>query len=522
VSDQAAAPPTTGDEATAGGASAAEASTSRGARLRRDGLLRAGVLSMVGLIALGSTRLVHMSLVTRATDKETVATVGSLITLAMAAGLFLPGGLASAASRFIPFHLARGDVAAARRTYRRLTLIGYAGALGLAAVVALIGVTVLHVDPADAIGVAALTAVYAAYSVAKGALYGFDRVTTYTWLEIAGSAVTVAVTVVVVVTGATAYLVPLVVGYAVLMVGSLVELRRRSTPGPDAEPGSATPSHARRELATFVWLASLGGFASGGLLQALPTVVGRFAAADEVAYVVAAVTLVGPLYFLPRALSMALFPTMARAHGAGDVDAMRRHVDVFTRALLVLLAPLFAAGILLAPEVLTLFGGSPYAAGAGLLQVLLLATYVVVIQVAAVNYLSGGDGVRIPVYSSVAGALVGLALVVPFGSQWGAAGVGVAYLVAVTVGAAGPLFTVWRRLAMGWTGPAVRSFAVVGVALVAAAALAAVDISGATSHVVTVLAAVVLAVAGSLVLRRDLGRILSARRGEAPAARTPS
>ena len=74
--------------------------------------------------------------------------------------------------------------------------------------------------------------------------------------------------------------------------------------------------------------------------------------------------LVAPLYFLPRALGMALFPAMAHAHGAGDTDAVRRHADLSTRALLVLLAPLFAAAIPLAREVLVLVIGAEYSAGA--------------------------------------------------------------------------------------------------------------------------------------------------------------
>ena len=81
------------------------------APIGRPRVVRAGLLSMVGLIALGLTRLVHISLVGRATDKPTVALVGTLIGVATTAGLFLPGGLASAASKFIPFHRGKGDPA---------------------------------------------------------------------------------------------------------------------------------------------------------------------------------------------------------------------------------------------------------------------------------------------------------------------------------------------------------------------------------------------------------------------------
>jgi O-antigen/teichoic acid export membrane protein len=221
---------------------------------------------------------------------------------------------------------------------------------------------------------------------------------------------------------------------------------------------------------------------------------------------------VAPLYFLPRALGMALFPAMAKAHGAGDVSAVRRHADIFTRALLVVLAPLFAAGLLIAPEALALFGGREYAGGAGVLRVILLATYVAVVQVAAVNALSSGDGVRIPVWSSVIGAVVGLLALIPLGPRFGAAGVALAYLIAIAVGAAGPLAVAWRRFEMAWAGPTIRSFAVVLAALLVGQA---VDRTGGPYGsgriAIDILAAIAVAVAGGLLLRAEITRVLAAR-----------
>lgn len=471
-------------------------------------MVRAGLLSMVGLVALGGTRLVHGSLISRATDQETYGLVGTLIGLAMTVSLFLPGGLASAASRFIPFHRGAGDEAAARSAYRVLTLAGYACAAGLGVNVALIATTLDGVTAQDAVAVGLLAAVFSAYSVAKSALYGFDRVVPYTWLEIAGSVVAIGATVVVVATGARAYLMPLTLGYAVLMLGALVVLRR----GRRSPSGSGVLRLDLKEMAVYVGLASLGGLASAGLLQALPVVANRFTTLTEVSYVAASVTLVAPLYFLPRALSMALFPAMAKAHGAGDTDVVRRHADIFTRALLVLLAPVFAVGVLISPEVLTLFGGGEYAQGAGVLRVILLATYVAVVQVAAVNALSSGDGFRIPVWASVVGAVVGLVAVLPLGSWLGGIGVAVAYLVAIVVGAAVPLGVVWRRFSLAWTGPAVRSLAVVLAAVVLAAVLDALGWVGAGRAGLDVAAALGLAAVGAGLLWRDIAAILAVRR----------
>ena len=58
-----------------------------------------------------------------------------------------------------------------------------------------------------------------------------------------------------------------------------------------------------------------------------------------------------------------------------------------------------------------------------------------------VNALSSGTRrqVRIPVASTVIGCAVGLALVVPLGREFGAAGLSAADLIALAIGAAGPI-----------------------------------------------------------------------------------
>jgi O-antigen/teichoic acid export membrane protein len=481
---------------------------------RGSAVVRSGLLSMVGLVALGGARLVHGSLVSHATDHETYARVGTLIGLAMTVSLIFPAGLASAASRYISFHIGAGDRATASAAYRVLTLAGGACALLLAALVGALATLLPGVSSADVAAVALLTAVYAGYSVAKGALYGFDRLVAYTWLEVTGSLVTVGATAIVVTSGAHAYLVPFIIGNAVLMLGSPVILRasreRVAVAGSEA-PRARPPARLDiRELAVWVGLASLGGGASGGLLQILPVLAGRFTTQVQVAYFVAAVTLVAPLLFLPRALSLALFPAMARAHGAGDVDVVRRHADISTRALLALLAPIFAAGIFLAPEVLLLFGGGQYIDGAPVLRLLLLATFTGAVQVAAVNSLSSGDAVRIPVYASVAGAVVGLLVLVPLGHWFASMGVGAAYLLAVAITATVPIAATWRRYRMAWTGPVTRSFAVVVVALVVAELLGT-SRSGADRIGLDALCAAATLVASWLILRRDIAAVLAAR-----------
>jgi O-antigen/teichoic acid export membrane protein len=477
------------------------------ASIGRPRVVRAGLLSMVGLVALGLTRLVHISLVGRATDKATVALVGTLIGVATTAGLFLPGGLASAASKFIPFHRGKGDSGTAWAVHRLLSWSGIVTAVALGTIVGAGTGVLLDLSPADTAAVSVLTAVFSVYSIEKGALYGFDRVAPYARLEIAGSVVAIGSTVVVVTVGGHAYLAPLILGYSVLIVGAWVLLRRRIT-----NPSVRVSRPARREITEFVLLASAGGLASAGLLQLLPLLARWFTTEDEVSYFVTGVALVAPLYFLPRALGMALFPAMAHAHGSGDTDAVRRHADLSTRALLVVLAPLFAAAIPLAREALVLLIGSEYAAGALVLQLLLVATYLAVIQVAAVNALSSGTPreVRIPVFSAVAGALLGLLLLVPLGLWLGGTGVGLGYLIATGAGAAGPIVATWRRYRMSWAGPLIRALVVLTVGLAAGLAVEAAGASGTGRVLLDIGLAVGVAGVGAAVLYRDLRAIVTA------------
>jgi O-antigen/teichoic acid export membrane protein len=474
--------------------------------VRSPAVVRTGLLSMLALIALGGTRLIHGLLVGRATDNETYALVGTLIGVAMTAGLFLPGGLASAASKFIPYLRGAGNSAGAYAVYRSLTIIGYAGAGLLGLVVAAGTWALLDLSAANAVSVGLLTAAFSLYSVEKGALYGFDQVSPYVRLELLCSGVAIVSTVVVVVAGWTAYLAPLTLGYAVLVLGGWRTLRRAAaSAGPS---GGATVESG--EIAGFVALASVGGLASAGLLQVLPLLAGRFTSAVEVSYFVAAVVLVTPLYFLPRALGLALFPAMAHAQGAGDTEAVRRQLDLSTRALLVVLAPLFAAALPLARSVLFLFFGPRYADGAAVLQLVLVATYLAVIQVAAVNALSSGSrrDVRVPVFSAVAGLAVGLVFLVPLGRSFGSAGVGVAYLLAVLVQATGPIAVAWQEHRMSWTGPLLRALAVLAGAWILVWRLEPTLPGGVTGVFASIGLAVVMLAAGAGILWWDLTAVL--------------
>jgi O-antigen/teichoic acid export membrane protein len=430
----------------------------------RGTVARNSLLSMVALIVLGGSRVLYGSMISRATDTETYGLVGVLTAVTLILSLVLPAGIASATTRFVPYSRGRGDMDAARRLHRLLARVGLGAAL-LLGLLAAGGAAYFQLGASEVAQVGILTAVYGVYVTSKAGLYGFDQVGRYARLEILGSAAILATTVAILLAGSTLYLAPLIVGYGLFVIGAHLSLRAHT--GPSATAVSRTDL---RELAVYAGLACIGTLASAGFLQATQLLTAQYARLSDVAFFTATITLISPLWFLPRALSLALFPFMAEAHGAGDQSVVRRHADLATRGLLALLGPLFVAGILFSRELLVLYGGAPFASGALVMQIVLAAAYLGVVQVASVNALSSASGhqLRISVAWAVMGAASGLVLVALSGEQLGATGIAIAYFMGTAITAAGPMAVVWRRYGLGWAGPMARAFGMVGLAFVVA------------------------------------------------------
>ncbi|MBY8872433.1 lipopolysaccharide biosynthesis protein [Micromonospora sp. PLK6-60] len=421
---------------------------------RSASVVKAGALSMLALLAVGLTRLVHGSLTSHHTDRATYGVVGIMLAASMIASLLLPGGVSAGMSKFVAFHRGAADVPGAWAVHRFLSRVGVLSSLVLGLLTALVVRQLHDLGPVDTASLAVLTASYALYTVDKAAMYGHGLVPRYARIELGTSALAIAATVAVIVTGRTFYLLPLCLGYGTFVVLCRRQLRQQRRRERSAAPGSFD----RRQVVSFALLASVGTLASAGFLQATQLLAGHFAAPAEVAYLVAAVALIAPLYFLPRAMALALFPAMAGAHGAGDRSAVRRQVDVSTRALAVVMTPVFLVGLAAAPLILTLFGGAGYAGGAPVLRLMLCASFFGILQVPSVNALAAGAATqsRIPVASAVTGCLVGLGVVAVAAGPLGATGVGLGYLVGTAVTALVPILTVWRLHRLSWAGPLAR------------------------------------------------------------------
>jgi O-antigen/teichoic acid export membrane protein len=425
-------------------------------------VFRAGALSTGALVVLGVSRLAHGSLISHATGASIYGLVGSLIGITYVAALFVPAGLASAMAKYVAQHRGKDDAAGARAAYRFLRRLSDVGAIGLGLLSALIADLLYPVSVSEMVQVGLLAAAFSAYSVDKAAFYGFDRVARYSVLEFAGSGLAIMATVAVILSNSTLYLVPLIIGYSIVVVGSRLSLR-------DSAPAADGVDRAvdRKEFLTFAGLAAVGAGSAAGLLQGTPLLANWFTDGRNVGYLVAAVTLVSPLYLLPRVLGLALFPAMSHARSGGAEHAVRRSADLSMRGTMVTLAPLFAIALPLAGPILAVYGGPQYADGAPELRLLLIATYAAVVAIGPINALSSGTvrEARIPVAFALVGCVLGLLLVAPLGWAFGGAGVAAAYLAATVLTSAGPLVAAGRKWTLPWTGVVVRSTLAIVAAL---------------------------------------------------------
>jgi lipopolysaccharide/colanic/teichoic acid biosynthesis glycosyltransferase len=149
---------------------------------------------------------------------------------------------------------------------------------------------------------------------------------------------------------------------------------------------------------------------------------------------------------------------MARAHGQGARDVIRRQTDLATRLLIVVTLPVFVGAIFLARPVLALTFGSRFAPSQGTLVIMLAATFISIIPVPAVNSITAVEAryVKIATFASVAGLLIGIAWWLALGPHGGVPAVAVGYLVGSVVQGVIPMAVAWRRYKLDWTPIALR------------------------------------------------------------------
>lgn len=524
-----------------------------------DRLVYKTALSLVTIATSGLVRLVFSLLIGRVFDQPVLGHANVLVSAAVFATLLCSPGLGQSVARQMATRGLAASDPAGRALLVRATLLHHAVCAVVAVGVGVFAPTKLGLETLLAI---LLTFAYGCYTYYKAVLYGVDYVRRYAALELIWDGLFLVALVTVVALGARHWLLaPMVLVYGGFSAGAhraLLPRRRGAAPPPDSAPPAAPPpradetddAEARRarigdgraadaaasdpatpgagagvvaEPVTVQhvddrpWWRAVGGYAlvttfgtasSAGFLQLSVIFALRAGGEHGAGLFAAALSLVTPAYLLPRAISVVLFPAMARAAGRFDAARVRLHLKVGTQVLAAALLPVFALAAILAPSVLTLAYGRDFADGATTLVVMVWATWVSVASVPAVNALSSdtGRGYVIPAVASVAGFLVGLGWWIAGGTSiesvaWG-------YLAGSVVQSAVPMIRAARRYGVPGIGFGARVLAAAGAALAVSLLCGPLGIGVRIAIAIAVSAAAAIVVLPEL---RGLRRVIAER-----------
>lgn len=423
-------------------------------------LARNTALSLAAIGLLGAGRLLYNIVIGRRFDVATLGRATLAINAAMFATLLVSGGWQASTAKYLAQAIGRGEHDLAAGIYRRTLLHNTAGgivvAIGLAGVLAI--VPGFGLSTRDAILAGAIALAFNGYQHLKSAQYGFGRVDAYVRLEVAAQAVMLAGLAAVAIAGApAAVLVPVAASYVVFAALALPRLRPRTH--------APVPAPLWREIQGFTLLAIIGTVASAGFLNLSPVFVGRYDSPEALGVFSAALALVLPVYFFPRALSLALFPSIAYRYGEERLDSVRAQLHQTGTALWVLLLAPVSVAAVASRVVLRILFGAQYQGGDLILTIMLGATYLSVVQIPYVTTLSGTDRrhFKVPALASLAGFGVGVALWVTLGARDGATGVAWGYLIGSVPQAVIPIAYAARTFGVSVAWVAARAAIVWGV-----------------------------------------------------------
>lgn len=509
----------------------------------RDRLVYKTALSLVTIATSGAIRLIFSVLVGRVFGAPLLGHVNVIVSTAVFATLLCSPGLGQSVARQMATRGLDADSPAGRSLLTWATACHHIVCLAVSVVTAVL-------VPADGWGervlALALTLGYGCYTYYKAVLYGVDLVRQYAVLELSWDVLFLAALLTVVLTGAQPWvLAPMALVYLGFAAGAHLVLFGRRAPDkgparpavqpapesaapPVTEPAAprvsasaarpvaepATPLAAqsagvRRSLLAFAAVTTVGTASSAGFLQLSQIFAARADGGHGSGLFAAAMTLVTPAYLLPRAMSVVLFPAMARAAGRQDRDSVRRQLTIGTQVLAAGLLPLFALVAMVATALLSGIYGGSFAGGAPVLVVMIWATWVSIASVPAVNALSSDPGraYLVPAGASVTGFLVGLTLWLLVGASitmvaWG-------YLAGSLVQSAVPMVEAWRRHGGPGVWPALRMVAVGTAGLLVALQLTSQPTA------TQVVAGVLAAVLAGLAIVPELRALARVRRVEA-------
>lgn len=273
----------------------------------------------------------------------------------------------------------------------------------------------------------------------------------------------------------------------------------------------------RREMGTFMILATFGTLASSGFSQGAILVA---TATNGLAYsgqYAAAFTLVTPLFLVTTAVGSVLFPALAAAHSTAQVTRISSVLKSATSALVTTVIAAFIVLAIASGVVVRLVWGTEFHLVQSIILVLLPAIVTSAIAAPAVNSItsSSNRGMFVSVLSSTCGALIGILtwlIAIPINPILG---VPIGFCVGTVSIALVPLIIAWTRFRMRWTSEAITTIVAMLLTMIISIVLMRCNIPDVYVLVMGVAASAIWCV----VRRRSLSTLISVVRARENGAR---
>ncbi|RXZ72058.1 lipopolysaccharide biosynthesis protein [Agromyces albus] len=403
--------------------------------MAQSSLIRQGVLSTVGVAVQGLARFGYSILIARFVGAEPLALVNTLISLSIILSLLWPTAAGNAAGTFLA-RAVRND----RAPQRVLGLVWKStglACLAISIIGVLVAVIVIGTEPAEAVGMVALTLAWSAYILTRGIRMGLGQVTAAAVWDSISAAVSIGLLVAVIALDATALLLwPLTIGYALFALAAVPAMRRT---GRALAPDRTT---APGDIWHLVAWNSLGLIATNGLIQFSMVWAFATASAEESGMFAAAIALATPASMLAQAVSQVLIPRYAHWLEEDPVQARRHHLRVLSVMTGVLVVA-FGTVAWIAPWFIPLLYGPGFDAAVPLMRLLLIGVFLFSVGLIASSFLITSWRAMPATIAAGVGSVLGiLAMAVATPGLGGAIGAAVGVIVGTAVSAA---------LAVGWS-----------------------------------------------------------------------
>ncbi|RRD49035.1 lipopolysaccharide biosynthesis protein [Arachnia propionica] len=426
-----------------------------------------GLLSVVTLGLQGGTRFASNWLIASFAGKVVFGTVAVATSLAFLLHTFWPSSTQSAASKFVARARGKEDDVEVHAVARQLSLRVVQVTAFLAVVSVIAWVVLFQGQWWEGLCVAAILVTVCTSQYARGIHFGADQVARGTRVDIIASVVGIAATGVLLALGVRNMLLTLPLSLS-LGVYSLL-----------CWPWTAhgRPERAlRSEIDKFVTFSAIGSVASAGMLQMSQLVTKQFGEATSGIYGVA-LQLVTPMSLITTALIMVFYPGLAKAHGAGDHETLRRHTDMATRGFVAVLVAFFGGVAIAARPVIhvvysAVSGRHDYAPAAILIPVFCLALLVNNVATPSVSAITAGEHKYMwyPMLASQGGLLCAVIVWFTVVPHIGVFAVAAGYAFGAIVCACFLYAVAWRLTGQKWVDVSVQM--VVACVLIAVASWA--------------------------------------------------